>query len=145
MPMRNSRYPWRTDRRAQTLIEFALSFPIILVFFMGMLEIGWIEFNQTASLNAAREAARAGALGENDATVTSIAQAGAYGLPITQVLIRETTLLGAPVAAGTRATGNILYVETVIAYQPIGLVFNFLPNARITQLSATAAFMINND
>jgi Flp pilus assembly protein TadG len=42
----------------QAMVEFALVLPILLLFFAGIIDFGWIFHNQLVANNASREAAR---------------------------------------------------------------------------------------
>lgn len=48
---------WRKDESGQALVEFALCVPILILILMGIIDLGWMFFNQ---LNV-QEACRAGA------------------------------------------------------------------------------------
>jgi len=47
--------------KAQAMVEFALTFPIVLVLVLGLIEGGWLMFVYTSLTAAGREAARYGA------------------------------------------------------------------------------------
>lgn len=131
-------------REGQTLIEFALAFPVLLMVFLGVLEIGWMAFNQTANLNASRAGARAGAIGQPNQIVDQLAKANAYGLPIQNVRVEVTDINGVPTSsAENRDSGNLITVTTEIGYQPIGPLFNFLPGSRAVTISASSSFTID--
>jgi len=62
----------RSGRRGQSLVEFAMIVPVILLLLVGMLEFGFI-FDQTMTLNyATREGARSGAAFANGNSTTMI-------------------------------------------------------------------------
>jgi len=122
--------------RGQTLVEFALAFPVVLVILLGILEIGWMAFNQTANLNAARAGSRAGSLGQDGQSIEAIAMSNSYGLPITGVEVSVTDPSGSQLQSTDRTSGNIITVTTRIDYQAIGPVFSFVPAARINALYA---------
>lgn len=56
-------------RRGQALVEFALVVPILITFLGGLVAIGWLYNHQMILTNAAREGARMGTLGDDEATV----------------------------------------------------------------------------
>lgn len=55
----------RSKLRGQTMVEFALAFPIFLMLVMGIFEFGRLFFIYTSVYSAAREGARYGAAVEN--------------------------------------------------------------------------------
>ena len=48
----------RRRERGQSLVEFALVLPILLMLLCGIIDFGWVYYNQIALSNAAREGAR---------------------------------------------------------------------------------------
>lgn len=50
----------RAGQRGQTLVEFALTIPILMLLCVGMLDIGWGVYYYNTISNAAREGARFG-------------------------------------------------------------------------------------
>lgn len=44
--------------KGQAMVEFALVLPILLLFIGGLIDFGWIFYNQLSANNASREAAR---------------------------------------------------------------------------------------
>jgi len=56
-------------RRGSTIVEFALVVPVLLAMLIGIMEFGWLIKNQLTIANAAREGARAAAVGKNTATI----------------------------------------------------------------------------
>jgi Flp pilus assembly protein TadG len=67
LPSRAARPPrrWRrwspTSRRGQSLVEFGLILPFVLLTLMAILEFGWYAAVSAATVSASREAARFGA------------------------------------------------------------------------------------
>jgi Flp pilus assembly protein TadG len=62
-------YRLRKRQQGQTLVEFALVMPILILILFGILEFGRIFFSYIVITNAAREGARAGAVGKPDAEI----------------------------------------------------------------------------
>jgi hypothetical protein len=57
--MKESRFPWRRRRsRGQSIVEFALMAPILLILLSGLFEFGFIFNGYLAVLDGARNAAR---------------------------------------------------------------------------------------
>ena len=46
------------SEKGQALVEFALALPILLMLLCGIIDFGWIYYNQITLNNAAREGAR---------------------------------------------------------------------------------------
>jgi hypothetical protein len=57
--MKESKFPWRMRRaRGQSIVEFALMAPILLILLSGLFEFGFIFTHYLAVLDAARNASR---------------------------------------------------------------------------------------
>jgi Flp pilus assembly protein TadG len=61
----------RRSERGQTAVEFALVIPVMLLFLLGIFQIGITYFNNESIATAARDGARAGAI-HTGATSTQI-------------------------------------------------------------------------
>lgn len=55
--------------RGQSLVEFALVLPILLVILCGILDFGWLFYNQLNLNNACREVARYSVVHSSEATL----------------------------------------------------------------------------
>jgi Flp pilus assembly protein TadG len=49
---------WSKSERGQSMVEFALVLPILLLLLCGIIDFGWLYYNQVMLSNAAREGAR---------------------------------------------------------------------------------------
>jgi len=110
----------RPSERGQTLVEFALAFPLFLILLLGTIEFAFI-FNATlavnfASRNASLVAAEAGSNGWSDCAILQSVE-GDLGAPLDRSLIQTVTIYqadrsGAPVPGVqnvyTRTTGSTL-------------------------------------
>ena len=56
----------------QSAVEFALVLPILLLIVCGILDFGWLFYNQLSVENACREGARVGCVISQDAQLTQI-------------------------------------------------------------------------
>src|SRR4030042_270819 len=57
--MKESKFPWRMRRaRRQSIVEFALMAPILLILLSGLFEFGFIFNSYLAAMDGARNAAR---------------------------------------------------------------------------------------
>lgn len=71
----------RHRRRGTSIIEFALVSPVLLAMVLGIIDFGWLERNSLVIANAAREGARAAALGQPTSNIrTRIINSGSYTL-----------------------------------------------------------------
>jgi Flp pilus assembly protein TadG len=52
----------KRSERGQTAVEFALMIPVMLLFVLGIFQVGVTYFNQEAMATSARDGARAGAI-----------------------------------------------------------------------------------
>ena len=59
----------RKNEKGQTLVEFAIVLPILLLLVMGIIQFGIIFSAQIALTNAAREGARAASVGKSELDV----------------------------------------------------------------------------
>ncbi len=70
----------RHHPRGQSLVEFALILPILLIVLLGILDFGRAVAAYNSVANAARTAVRVGIVDQNSDRVTEAAQAEAVGL-----------------------------------------------------------------
>src|SRR5579864_9381294 len=61
-----NKLPGRRAARSQTVVEFALVMPIMLLLLVGVVETGWLIVNYTQLYNGLREGLRYGASGSCD-------------------------------------------------------------------------------
>jgi Flp pilus assembly protein TadG len=115
------------ERRGAAAIEFALCLPIFLAILFGILEYGWIFYEQANVIAAVRSGVRFGVtqdpdtdvnyLDESETTVrTSLAGLGIRASDLASATITAT------VSPSTSAT-NLLTVDCKVPYTPVvGLV-----------------------
>lgn len=58
--------------KGQSAVEFALVLPILLLIVCGILDFGWLFYNQLSVENACREGARVGCVNAQDAQLYQI-------------------------------------------------------------------------
>ncbi|WP_347995071.1 TadE/TadG family type IV pilus assembly protein [uncultured Eubacterium sp.] len=58
--------------KGQSAVEFALVLPILLLIVCGILDFGWLFYNQLSVENACREGARVGCVNAQDAHLDQI-------------------------------------------------------------------------
>jgi Flp pilus assembly protein TadG len=132
-------------RRGSTIVEFALLVPVLLAILLGIIEFGWLVKNQLTIANAAREGARAAAVGKNTATIDARVQdmcATLPGAPTSITITKQkdngidsdgyayTTTLG-DTACGTNtcndaATATMIRVRVSTTNRPLTGFFPFM-------------------
>jgi Flp pilus assembly protein TadG len=73
-----------SSEKGQSLVEFAVILPILMVLLLGVLEFGWWLNGHTIITGAAREATRVAAM-ETEAAAEAAANNHVTGSPITNV------------------------------------------------------------
>lgn len=100
-------------RKGQSMVEFALVLPIIIILLVGIFEFGQI-FNAFLQINhASREGARVGALRGTDGEIETVVRASASTLDQAQLAVIVTP------AIGSRTRGNSVTVEIEYDYQVV--------------------------
>jgi Flp pilus assembly protein TadG len=131
--------------RGQSLVEFALVAPILILLFMGMFDFGWILHQQIQMDNAVRLGARRGAVGENNATIIARMQdTCSFSLPSGQITIIVRDSQGNSVGDNTdRTPDNQINVaidrNNVQLITPLG---NFVEGLTTINLHSEAEFLI---
>jgi Flp pilus assembly protein TadG len=111
------------ERRGAAAIEFAMVLPVLLALLFGIIEYGWIFFQQSNILAAAREGARYGVTFEQagSPTPTSAAQARVATVLDSYGISSGTATITATQSGSTPS--EVLTVQVVVPYTPlIGLV-----------------------
>lgn len=104
--------PARRGQRGQSLVEFALVMPVLLILVLGIMEFGFAITDQVSVTNAARDGARAGALkGGSAAAAIAQAQHSASGL--------ISCPLQTPTATYSGGTPNEVTVDVQCNYSPV--------------------------
>lgn len=100
-------------RKGQSMVEFALVLPILIVLLVGIFEFGMI-FNAFLQINhASREGARTGALrGDNDAIKLSVEEATTLDPLLMNVIIF-------PTSETSRTRGTSVEVKVEYDYQVV--------------------------
>lgn len=83
----------------QAMVEFALVLPIFLLILCGIIDFGWLFFNQLSLNNACREAARVAVVTEEDdrldtATEKVVEYMESLGYAEEEITVRVTTASG---------------------------------------------------
>jgi Flp pilus assembly protein TadG len=110
----------RLSERGQTAVEFALVIPIMLLFVLGIFEVGRAYFNNESLQTSARDGARTGALyaGDTPAQIQTIVQtavwANATGL--TKPTVVATCIADTAPPTGTTPCIQNNRVDVVVTY-----------------------------
>lgn len=79
------------SQKGQSLVEFALIVPLILLLLFGMFDIGRVLFSAVALEHAAREGARVASVGKTNAEVIASIRNATTGLDSNQVAVSIST------------------------------------------------------
>ena len=80
------RKPPRQHQRGQNLVELALVLPVLMLFLLGILDLGRLVYASNAVANCAREGARYAKVHPNNpADIVAVAQNAGIGLDHTQL------------------------------------------------------------
>ncbi len=118
--------------RGVALVEFAFTFPIVLLLVMGAFDLGWAVYAKNSVSLAAREGARRAIItGNNDDVVRAAARNAAQGLALSDADITIT-----PVQSGSAPYRQPRTPVTVVVnytYRPITPVISpFIPGGSMT-------------
>jgi Flp pilus assembly protein TadG len=96
--------------RGQALIEFAMALPLILIFWLFLLDFGRITYYLSVLNNAAREAARYGIVHSTDsAGITNVVYDMAFGIDSADL----------SVTVSTTEEGTVVVVGIEYQYVPV--------------------------
>lgn len=99
------------NEKGQSLVEFALVIPLLLLIVMAIIEFG-LMFNAYITItNASREGARGGALGDDNAGIELVVDSVANHLDLNNISVVITP--------NTRSRGDMLSVTVTYDYQLI--------------------------
>jgi len=114
---------WIKEERGQSLVEFALTLPILLLLFLGIVVFGQIFFSYQLIQNATRDGARFGSVGSTDSEIVQIVQQK------TSILDQSNLTITIQPPEGQRQRGE--QIDVTIDYQ-VDLITpmweNILPN-----------------
>lgn len=116
--------------RGQTLVEFALILPVLLLLVIGMMDFGLIINQHMIMAEAAREGARSAALGGSNGTVITVVKTAASQIDTNQLTVTI-------VPADTRIRGDSVTVRVTNPARITQLVRPFFPDGFVVQGSAT--------
>jgi hypothetical protein len=110
---RTYRLPIRRRERGQSLVEFALLAPVLILLFMGIFDFGWILHKQIQMDNATRMGARRAAVGDtNGQVIESMIETCTFGLTADDITIdvlnANRVSIGNP---DDRTPDNLFHIE----------------------------------
>jgi Flp pilus assembly protein TadG len=147
MPFYQQKQHPRKRRAGQSLVEFALVVPFLLVLLLGIMEFGWFMKNELTVSNAAREGARYAVIGRSTSDIISRVQTKAATVPgapdkLTITLKRDdndasngynyNTNLGNSGSSNDAPTGCMIQVNVSIPNRSLTGFFPFLNNRAIS-------------
>lgn len=103
----------RGRQRGQSIVEFALMAPILILLFMGMFDFGWILHKQIQMDNVTRSGARRGAVGDtNTAIKAAMVNGVTFPLTVNDITIQVLNPAGDPIGdSNDRTPDNIIKVS----------------------------------
>ena len=114
----------------QSLVEFALVLPILLVMFMGIFDFGRAIFAFNSVSNAAREGMRVAIVNQNPTVITSKAKAAMTGLPPDGTSVTFTN-------CGTLKIGCLASVKVTYGWQALTPIIGNLVGPKTIESTTT--------
>ncbi|WP_291642870.1 TadE/TadG family type IV pilus assembly protein [Clostridium sp.] len=109
------------NEKGQSLVEFSILLPILLLVLMGILEFGLMLNSYLTINNSAREGARLGIVAGSDSEISELIT------NISPTLDTENLIINITPSDGSRKSGETLTVEVVYDYQvTIPIISNIL-------------------
>lgn len=111
------------DEKGQSLVEFSILLPLLLLLLMGILEFGLILNSYLTINNSAREGARLGVVAGSNIEIKQLINNISTNLSTENLIVNITPL------DGSRKSGDTLTVEVIYNYQVIiPIISNILNN-----------------
>lgn len=111
------------DEKGQSLVEFAILLPLLLLLLMGILEFGIMINSYLTINNSAREGARLGIVSGSNIDIKELI------INISPNLDTENLIVNITPLEGSRESGGTLTVEVIYNYQVIiPIITNILNN-----------------
>jgi hypothetical protein len=111
------------NEKGQSLVEFAILLPILLLLLMGILEFGIILNSYLTINNASREGARLGIVSGSNIEINELITNISPNLDTANLIVNITPL------EGIRTSGETITVEIIYNYQVIiPIISNILNN-----------------
>lgn len=111
-----------TNQSGQSLVEFALILPILLLLIMGIIEFGFIMNSYLTIQNASREGARIGIVGAADLDIRNRVLSDSPNLQAADLTINITP------EEGSRGPGDTITVAVTYNYHLVTPIISSLLN-----------------
>jgi Flp pilus assembly protein TadG len=126
---------WRETDAGQTLVEFSLILPIMLLLLFALVDFGRGFYTWLVLTNAAREGARVGAVQQPLAVITTKVKDTASGLTTTSPTL-TITVTNPQGARGQSVTVDLSYNFQFVT--PMGAIVNLLSGGNLTAPTITS-------
>ncbi|MGH4119669.1 TadE/TadG family type IV pilus assembly protein [Clostridium sp.] len=109
------------NEKGQSLVEFSILLPFLLLLLMGLLEFGLMLNSYLAIHNSAREGARLGIVAGSDSEINELITKMSPTIDIENIIVNITP------SVGSRKSGGTITVEVIYNYQvTIPIISNIL-------------------
>lgn len=112
---------WRDTDAGQSLVEFAMILPLMLVLLFGLVDFGRAFYSWLVITNAAREGARVGAVQQPSGAINDRITESASGIDMAKLTVSLTNVQG---ARGTPVEVDLTYDFDYVT--PIGGILGLL-------------------
>jgi Flp pilus assembly protein TadG len=126
---------WRETDSGQTLVEFSLILPIMLLMLFALVDFGRGFYTWLVLTNAAREGARVGAVQQPIDVITAKVKDTASGLDTTDPPL-TITVTNPQGARGESVTVDLTYNFTFVT--PVGGILNIVSGGNLTAPTITS-------
>jgi hypothetical protein len=118
------------SEKGQSLVEFALVLPILVVVLFGIVDFGRIFHAYITVDHAGREAARAASVGKTQSQAQSIAVSSAAGIDLTKTGASVTVSPAPPSASDPYPSGTDVQIQIIYPFEFVTpLIGNFFINS----------------
>lgn len=124
---------WRETGAGQSLVEFGLIMPLLLILLFGLCDFGRAFYSWLVVTNAAREGARVGAVQGDTSAINTRIQSSASGITLTNLTITLTNVQG---SRGTPVEVDLSYTFNFVT--PIGGILQLMGGSSLSAPTITA-------
>lgn len=120
------------NEKGQSLVEFALIIPVVLLILLGILEFGMMLNSYLTISNASREGARQGAIGSSDSDIQAKIMEISPNLDDMDILVEITP------TEGSRRRGDMVTISITYNYEVINPLISSIINNSVQLKSQTS-------